>query len=80
MKKEWRTALAGVLERLPVLGSQVVGEGERKNRPDLLPLMIKTGHEIVRGGDNSSTHDDKVWSHKGVIAEFGVMVYGEGRQ
>ena len=83
VKEKWgkgEEALAGAEEHLPAPGRYVVGEGERKNRPDLLPLMIKTGHEIVRGGDNSSTDDDKVWSHKGVIAEFGVMVYGEGRQ
>ena len=38
--------------------------------------MVKRGHEIVRGGDNFSIHDDKVWSDKGVTADVGVLADG----
>ena len=83
VKEKWgkgEEALAGAEEHLPAPGRYVVGEGERKNRQHLPPPMIKTGHEVGRGGNNSSTHDDEAWSNKGVIADLGVLVDGGGEQ
>ena len=83
VRGEWveeEEASTGVAEHMPVFGSRVAGEGERKNRQHLPPPMIKTGHEVGRGGNNSSTHDDEACSKKGVIADLGVLVDGGGEQ
>ena len=56
MKKEWRTALAGVLEHLPVLGSQVVGGGQG-NR---CGKRLSSAHSTVLGEKDAFTHDDAV--------------------
>ena len=57
MKKEWRKALAGVLEHLPVLGSQVVGGGEDD---DGYGQRISSAHSTVSGEKDAFTHDDAV--------------------